>query len=108
MTVEDDYVVIDNVSLHTVPKLQVEIADLWVVAKVNPISIVSDDVLGSRVVVGPVVHKLLHPGGGGRGGGGGGGAIGTGTRSVGRTVRTQTLLAGEADLSMLKGVTISG
>ena len=65
LTVEDDYVVIDNVSLHTVPKLQVEIADLWVVAKVNPISIVSDDVLGSRVVVGPVVHKLLHPGGGG-------------------------------------------
>ena len=61
LAVEDDNVVVDDVPLHAVPKLQVEVADLWVVAKVDTVSIVSDDVLGSRVVVGTIVHQLLHP-----------------------------------------------
>ena len=63
LTVEDYYVVIDDVPLHTIPKLQVEVADLWVVAKVDAISIVSDDVLGSWIMVSTIVHQLLHPAG---------------------------------------------
>ena len=56
LPIEDDNVVINDVPLHAIPKLQVEVTDFGVVAQVNTVSIVSDDVLGTRIVVGSVVH----------------------------------------------------
>ena len=48
-----------HVSLHLVPALEVEVAALGVVAEVDPLAGVSDDVLGSRVLTIASPHESL-------------------------------------------------
>ena len=47
--------------LYLVSILEVEVTGFGVVAKVNPLSVVSNDILGSRVVVVSPLDQLQHP-----------------------------------------------
>ena len=80
LTVEYNDVIIYQVTLHLrkdvhhmcyliqeiapdlVATQQVKVTWLWVVAEVHPLTIVSDNVLGSRVLLSPLLHQFMHPG----------------------------------------------
>ena len=46
---------------YLVAKLEVKVAGLRVIAKINPLSVVSDDVLCTRVLVVATGNQFLHP-----------------------------------------------
>lgn len=60
LTIEDDDIIISDVSLHFVTKLQMEVAWFGMKLQINPLSIVSDNVFSTWVLVIASPHKLLH------------------------------------------------
>lgn len=61
LPVEDDEVVVTEMAFDLVAKLQMEVAGLRVIAEVNSLSVVPDDVLCTRVLVVTAGNQLLHP-----------------------------------------------
>ena len=61
LSVEDDDVVILQMPLHHIPRLQIRVHRVLRVAQVDALPVVADNVLGARVLVGPVVDVLLQP-----------------------------------------------
>ena len=61
LPVEDDEVVVTEMAFDLVAKLQMEVAGLWVIAEVDSLSIVPDDVLCTRVLVVTAGDQFLHP-----------------------------------------------
>ena len=49
-----------NTHTHLITILEVEVARLGMIAEVNTFTIVSDDVLGTRILVVSPGNKLLH------------------------------------------------
>ena len=47
---------------HLVAKLKVKVTRVGVKAKVNALTVVPDNILGPRILVGPTTYQLLKPG----------------------------------------------
>lgn len=60
LTVEDDQVAVADVPLHLVAALQVQIGRLGVEPQVDTVAILTDDVLGARVLRVASLDQLLH------------------------------------------------
>lgn len=60
LSVEDDRVAVDDVSLHFVADLEMQIARLLDVSQINDTTVVANDGLGAGVDVGSVLDQLAH------------------------------------------------
>ena len=60
LPIENDVVAVDHVTLDGVAALQMQVAQLGVVAQVDAVARVAYDVLGARVVFGAARHQLMH------------------------------------------------
>ena len=61
LSVENDEVIVSKVTFHFVAKLEMEVARFGVVAKVDSLPVIPDDVLCTRVLVVAAGNQLLHP-----------------------------------------------
>ena len=60
LTIEDNYIIISDVSFHPVSKLQMKVARFGMKPQIDSLSIVPDDVLGTWILVVTPTHKFLH------------------------------------------------
>jgi hypothetical protein len=60
LTIEDNNITVDNVSFDLVTILQLDLASALVMAQVDALTSVSNDILGSRMLVGTVADELLQ------------------------------------------------
>ena len=56
LTIENNNIVISDVSLHSVPKLKMKITSFWMIPEINSLAIVSDDVLSTGVLAVTSTH----------------------------------------------------
>ena len=48
-------------SLYNVTVVEMKVTDFRVISQVNSFSVISDNVLGPRIVRGTIIYQLLHP-----------------------------------------------
>ena len=60
LPVEHDIVIVSQVPFHDIASVQMRIGSVFLVGKVYLLSISSDDVLGTRPLIGSIGHQSSH------------------------------------------------
>ena len=58
LTVKDDKVIVLHVSLHLVADLKVKVARLGMISQVDSVTVITDDVFGSWILIGSSPYQL--------------------------------------------------